>query len=315
MECRRTQRACDFPPRRLPPNPSQKINKYIIGTSYPLPIGDDGITNSKREISKNDVFELQVEFAALFDGHYETGICPDEIYWRPGITATKEICNAWKASRKIAGIVCGKQLGSLACQLMGWKSSRIGQDDVLHKPSQSNAVGFHQDGAYISDNFVPRENNALTMWIALDDADEENVALQYAQGSHLWSSEDSINSEVAGNVAGSSFHVGWKEDYLSSLRKAAQSLGKNMSEVERSVRTVPVKAGEMIVHHQDVWHGSGPNTSESRQRRALVAHLVDGAVQWRHDPKPHYIYGGYYIRGESMPRDDFFPVTWREACG
>jgi phytanoyl-CoA hydroxylase len=258
------------------------------------------------------VADLKAEFASLFDGHYQTGIYPDEIHWRPGIsqeTATKEICNAWKASSKIAHIVCSKQLGSLACQLMGWKASRIGQDDVIHKPSQSNAVGFHQDGAYISDNFYPRENNCLTMWIALDDADEENGALQYAPGSHLWAFGDS-NSTVADTVAGSSFHVGLKEDHLTSLRKAAQAAGKNVAEVEESVQTIPVKAGEMVVHDQDVWHGSGPNVSQSRQRRALVAHLIDGEVTWRHEPKPHYIYGRYYIRGESAPREDFFPVTY-----
>lgn len=275
----------------------------------------DGYVKIPRHVFALDteaVAILHAEFAALFEGHYETGIYPDEIHWRPGIskeTATKEICNAWKASPNIASIVCGKELGSLACQLMGWKASRIGQDDVLHKPSLSNAVGFHQDGAYISDNFVPRENNSLTMWIALDDADEENGALQYAPGSHLWSATDSKNV-VAENVDGSSFHVGAKDDHLTSLRRIAQRLGKNISEVERSVRTVAVKAGEMVVHHQDVWHGSGPNTSKSRQRRALVAHLIDGEVQWRQSPKPHYIYGRYYIRGESTPRQDFFPITY-----
>ena len=67
----------------------------------------------------------------------------------------------------------------------------------------------------------------------------------------------------------------------------------------------------MIIHHQDVWHGSGPNRSHSRPRRAIVAHMLNGQVQWRHPPPlPHYIYGRYYIRGESIPRDDFFPVTF-----
>lgn len=273
------------------------------------------IPPDKFSLDMNKVEELKAEFAALFSGQYETGVYPDEIHWRPGIskeTATREICNAWKASSKIANIVCSKELGSLACHLMGWNASRIGQDDVIHKPSQSNAVGFHQDGAYISDNFFPRENNTLTMWIALDDADEENGALQYAQGSHLWTS--SVHSKstavVADSVAGSSFHVGLDEDHLTSLRNAAQSSGKSMDEVEVSLKTIPVKAGEMVVHHQDVWHGSGPNLSESRHRRALVAHLINGEVTWRHEPKPHYIYGRYYIRGESTPRDDFFPVTF-----
>ncbi|KAG7352791.1 mitomycin antibiotics/polyketide fumonisin biosynthesis protein [Nitzschia inconspicua] len=147
--------------------------------------------------------ELRKEFDRLFHGHYETGIYPDEIHWRPALTkdnVTRELCNAWKASNVIAKIVCGEKLGQLAAALMGWSVVRIGQDDVLHKPPLSNAVGFHQDGAYISDNFVPSHDNCLTMWIALDDADQENGALQYAPGSHHWPYQS------VGTVAESSFH-------------------------------------------------------------------------------------------------------------
>ena len=137
--------------------------------------------------------DLRKEFDDLFQGKFETGIYPDEINWRQGISkdnVTKELCNAWKASTKISETVRSPELGRLACALMGWKSSRIGQDDVLDKPPKSYAcVGFHQDGAYISDNFVPREDNSLTMWIALDDSDKENGALVYAPGSHRWRSQ------------------------------------------------------------------------------------------------------------------------------
>ncbi len=263
-------------------------------------------------LSAETLSELKSEFQALFDGQYETGIYPDEIHWRPGIskeTATRELCNAWKASPKIASVVCSEKLGSLACDLMGWTASRIGQDDVIHKPSLSNAIGFHQDGTYISDNFFPRENNSLTLWIALDDADAENGALQYAAGSHHWVAVDSKVTDGQG-VVGSSFHVGMEDDHLAALRNAAHLAGKDVEEVEELVYTVSVKAGEMIVHHQDVWHGSGPNVSKSRQRRALVVHLINGEARWRDQPKPHYIYGRYFIRGESLPREDFFPITY-----
>jgi len=259
---------------------------------------------------------LRDELENLFQGNYGTGIYPDEIHWRPGISredVTRELCNAWKASLKIRDIVCGERLGELACQIMGWSCSRLGQDDVLHKPPNSNAVGFHQDGSYISDNFLPRHNNMLTMWIALDDADEENGALQYAPGSHLWN--EAKQTVVASTVGESSFHVGNKDDHLRSLRKAAHLTGKDIEQVEQPVVMVSVPAGQMLVHHQDVWHGSGPNRSNHRPRRAIVAHMLNGEIRWRKEPFPHYIYGRYYIRGESIPRDDFFPVTWSSDDG
>ena len=257
-------------------------------------------------LDEASLVSLREEFDQLFDGKYETGIYPDEIHWRKGISredVTKEICNGWKASRKIASVVCDEEVGRLACTLMDWKSSRIGQDDVLHKPPQSGAVGFHQDGAYISDNFVPRENNSLTMWIALDDAHEENGALQYAPASHLWPYKS------VADVSESSFHVG-ENDHFTALRHAAHAAGIDPDAAVDSVETVHVKAGEMVVHHQQIWHGSSPNITLGQHRRALVTHMLDGEVRWRTNISPHYIYGRYFIRGEQTPREDFFPVTY-----
>ena len=34
------------------------------------------------------------------------------------------------------------------------------------------------------------------------------------------------------------------------------------------------------MHHQNVWHGSGPNLSQYKDRRALVGHYLQGDVQF-----------------------------------
>eukprot|EP00592_Proboscia_alata_P019157 CAMPEP_0194416176 /NCGR_PEP_ID=MMETSP0176-20130528/15107_1 /TAXON_ID=216777 /ORGANISM="Proboscia alata, Strain PI-D3" /LENGTH=250 /DNA_ID=CAMNT_0039221331 /DNA_START=48 /DNA_END=797 /DNA_ORIENTATION=+ len=235
------------------------------------------IPPSTFSLDTDTITSLRQEFSNLFAGDYSTGIYPDEIHWRHGIShehSTREICNGWKASHIVQTVVGSEELGRIACGLMGWEASRIGQDDVLHKPPHSNPVGFHQDGTYISDNFCPRDDNCLTMWIALDDADEGNGALQYAPGSHSW------QNESKNDVSASSFHVGDEQDHFTSLREAARRAGRDEAEVVSSVQTVPVKVGEMVVHHQSVWHGSGSNASSTRIRRALVIHLIDGEVTW-----------------------------------
>ena len=286
-------------------------------------------------LDHDTVASCRQAFADLFDGKFETGIYPDEIHWRKGISredATKEICNGWKANRSvIAKVVCSKALGKLACAIMEWESCRLGQDDVIDKPPASalaqakSPVGFHQDGAYISDNFVPLEDNCLTMWMALDDADKETGALQYAPGSHLWTTkqQQSINGGIKGapttnnapaaDASSLSFHVAEGDDYMTSLRKAAMDAGVDPTTAVASVVTVPAATGQLIIHHQNTWHGSGPNTSPTKHRRALVAHLVRGDVEWNlssEPQRPHYIYGRYYLRGERVPRDDFFPFTY-----
>ena len=266
-------------------------------------------------LDSDTVETLRERFDHLFQGKFETGIYPDEIHWRQGISrpdATREICNGWKADTEIYKAVASKALGQLACRLMDWTSSRIGQDDVLHKPPRGGGpVAFHQDAAYISDNFIPQENNCLTMWMALDDADAETGALQYAPGSHLWKQKqekESTDDKDNDNINLLSFHVPAGEDYLTPLRQAAKRAKIDPEEAVASIQTISVPTGEMVVHRQDVWHGSGPNISETRHRRSLVAHILDGQVQWQ--TNPHYIYGRYYIRGEMVPREDFFPISY-----
>lgn len=111
---------------------------------------------------------------------------------REGISrddVTREMCNTWKSDRLLASILLAESMGQLVANVMGWSSVRIAQDDLLWKPpghANGTVVGFHQDSAYISSQFEPYENNSVTVWIALDDADEETGCLQYVAGSHKW---------------------------------------------------------------------------------------------------------------------------------
>lgn len=61
-------------------------------------------------------------------------------------------------------------------------------------------MGWHQDSAYISQNFRPLSENSVTVWIALDAADEETGVVEYAVGSHRW-------PMGASDAASSSFHT------------------------------------------------------------------------------------------------------------
>ena len=72
------------------------------------------------------------------------------------------------------------RIGKRCAELMGWPGARLAQDDVLWKPAGAAGVAFHTDGFYISDNFVPRDDNSVTVWIALDDADETSGVVSYA---------------------------------------------------------------------------------------------------------------------------------------
>ena len=114
------------------------------------------------------------------------------------------------------------------------EGTRIGQDDVLWKPPGASGVGWHQDSDYISNQFLPRDQNSLTVWLALDDADAETGVVQYAKGSHRWPL-----AQVRQDVTESTFHG--NVDPRAGLRRAAEHAGVDYDAVE--VEDLHVPAG------------------------------------------------------------------------
>eukprot|EP00941_MAST-03F_sp_MAST-3F-sp1_P001859 g1859.t1 len=293
--------------RRLLPSASSDVTPSIVSS-----FKRDGFVQLPNPIlSIETVEKLKSRFAPVFRGEFDTSLFPDEWHWREGIskdTATREICNAWKSDRCIASTVLCKELGELGCALMGWSSARVGQDDIIWKPPGAGPVGHHIDGTYISNHFVPLENNSITVWIALDDADESTGVVEYVPGSHKW--EKSNNLTIGG------FHGDVGNDHRAPSKNAAKSA--NISNYE--VISCVVPKGHCVIHSQDVWHGSGPNKSEKRIRRALVVHLIRGDVQFNdrevllgESQAAGYIYGRYKLIGSTELKDEFFPTTFPAA--
>ena len=245
-------------------------------------------------IRPEDRDALVAAFERLFRGDFDTAVYPDEWHWREGISkpeAFREIVNAWKSDDSVASVALDAAIGKRAAELMGWRGARLAQDDVLWKPPGAQGVSYHTDGKYISDNFVPRDDNSVTVWIALDAADEATGVVEYARGSHQW--------ERASTKA--SFHDGSGVD---PVRAAAAAAG-----VELTVARHEVSACSAVFHHQDVWHGSAANASPDRPRRALGLHYIRADVRFRRDPDPDYIYGRYDL-GDGVVHDAFFPRVY-----
>eukprot|EP00511_Aplanochytrium_stocchinoi_P008792 CAMPEP_0204857524 /NCGR_PEP_ID=MMETSP1347-20130617/20794_1 /ASSEMBLY_ACC=CAM_ASM_000690 /TAXON_ID=215587 /ORGANISM="Aplanochytrium stocchinoi, Strain GSBS06" /LENGTH=337 /DNA_ID=CAMNT_0052004955 /DNA_START=8 /DNA_END=1021 /DNA_ORIENTATION=- len=280
----------------------QDLHPLVVTQNKIDKFWQDGFVLIENVLPYDLVCQLRDRFEDLFAGKFGTGIYPDEWHWREGISqpnAFREIVNAWKADSLVASIVLSDRLGCLASDVMHWEcGARLAQDDILWKPPQSKGVGYHQDGPYIASQFSPETNNSITIWIALDDANEDTGVVEYARGSHKWANNRSTT------VSESSFHG--EDDYTSALQRNLPPEMKDKPDIVK----LNVKAGDAVIHHQDTWHGSGDNKTMTTPRRALGVHLVQANVQWRRDRKPDYIYGRYYIPSETRPRGEFFPLVY-----
>lgn len=110
-------------------------------------------------------------------------------------------------------------------------------------PRIGNPTPPHQDGYY----FMLEPMAAMTCWIALDRADQENGCIRYVPGSHL---------------------RGMRPHALSSVLGFSQGI-VDFGEEDRAVEVeVPVEPGDVIAHHCMTIHRTDANPSD-RLRRAL----------------------------------------------
>jgi len=89
------------------------------------------------------------------------------------------------------------------------------------------------------------------------------------------------------------------------MERAAAAVGVSTPEISK----VEVRAGGCVIHHGNVWHGSGRNTRADRVRRSIAVHTLRAGARFR-ERGAGYIYGRYKRVGETSMDESFFPVLW-----
>ncbi|MGI9428491.1 MAG: phytanoyl-CoA dioxygenase family protein, partial [Bythopirellula sp.] len=103
----------------------------------------------------------------------------------------------------------------------------------------------HQDGFY----FMLDPCEAVTIWLALEEVDEENGCVRYIPRSHKQGMREHSRTETLGFSQG-----------IVDFPTAADS---------ESEIAFPAKAGDLLAHHALTIHRADQNRSQSRTRQAL----------------------------------------------
>lgn len=158
--------------------------------------------------------------------------------------------------------------------------------DTRAVPCHQDAVFWHLDAPH-----------TMTVWLAIDDADPENSALEFIPGSH--------HSQLPFEAIGG-------DDVLNRQVINADQYGAPVSN--------NLRAGQFSVHHDLLLHGSKPNSSARRRCgltlryttpearitdpvwangiEAIVVRGTDPSGYWKHHPRPV----GDTIIGVDSPR-------------
>lgn len=142
-------------------------------------------------------------------------------------------------------LMTSSEIEKIASALLGEKV--IGKNvEYFNKPAKiGKATPPHQDAFYF--NLKPPQ--AATMWIALEDADQNNGCVSYVKGSHLTGMRPHGRTQTLG-FSQSITDYGSTEDMDNLV-------------------SFPAKPGDLLVHHSMTIHTAAANTTESRSRKAL----------------------------------------------
>ncbi len=256
----------------------------------------DGFLIVERVLGDAQISALGESFPKLFAGRFDTGIYPDEWYWREGMSlpdVTRHMANAWKADLGVARLALSADIGRVASRLSGWSGARLGQDTIWWKAPKTKPIAHHQDSSFM-DFLDPAKT--VTCWVTLDDTHREAGTLEYAPGSHLWPL----------TTLPDSFHG--QDDYRAQMKAAATAAGVDAPEPV----FIEVPAGSCVFHAGEIWHGSGPNTTADRMRRSIGIHVLPIEAQFS-DRAGGYIYRRYQRTGDPALDESFFPVLWSET--
>jgi phytanoyl-CoA hydroxylase len=157
-----------------------------------------------------------------------------------------EVSLKWLLDARIANVLT---------QIAG-KAPFAVQTMLYFKPPGARGQAMHQDQYYLR----VKPGTCLAAWLALDDCDEENGCMQVVPGSHRW---PLLCTEQA--------------DTRLSFTDVTVPL-PNSTKID----AVRMQAGDVLFFNGQLVHGSLPNVSQERFRRALIGHYIEGKAEAVH---------------------------------
>ena len=161
--------------------------------------------------------------------------------------------NLWKINHTIKKYFLNPKLGEMLCKLAGVDGIRVWHDQTLQKRAWDDPTSWHVDDP----NWSFHSPNAISIWIALDDATIQNGCMYYLPGSHKMT-----NYEKKGHFGP---NMGALFDEYPEFR-------------EIDPVAAEMKAGSAGFHNGLTAHAAGPNMTPYPRRAMTCIYMPDGAT-------------------------------------
>jgi len=185
----------------------------------------------------------------------------------------------------MAELMLDPRLGKMAATLAGVDGIRIWHDQALIKQPYGNPTAWHLDNPYWS--FSSRQ--AISIWVALDNATLANGCLWYIPGSHKTATYDNVG--IGRNIAG--------------LFK----IYPNWAKIE--AKPADCRAGSCVFHNGLVAHGAGANMTPRSRRAMTCAYMPDGSTfNGQRNILPEAYFKSLKV-GDLLDNNEQNPLIWK----
>jgi phytanoyl-CoA hydroxylase len=171
---------------------------------------------------------------------------PEHVFYedRNDLSSLKQLQTLYTYNPFFYGMMFNSRFEQLAKLLLD--DAVIGKNmQYFNKPPRiGQPTPPHQDGYY----FMLKPNEALTMWLSLDNVDEENGCVRYLKGSHLKGMRPHAKTQTLG---------------------FSQGISDYGPEDINNETWFTSKPGDLLVHHSLTIHRADNNKSYNRTRKAL----------------------------------------------
>ena len=163
-----------------------------------------------------------------------------------------QLLNLWQTNDRIRKLMLDERIGKMAATLADVTGIRIWHDQALIKRPWANPTAWHLDTPFWSFS----DRNALSIWVALDDATVENGCLYFIPGSHKKASFQ--NPGITKNM------------------NAVFKFYPEFANINPFCANM--KAGTASFHNGLCIHGAGANMTPGFRRAMTCAYMPDGAI-------------------------------------
>ncbi|SDO19234.1 Ectoine hydroxylase-related dioxygenase, phytanoyl-CoA dioxygenase (PhyH) family [Paenibacillus sp. yr247] len=177
--------------------------------------------------------------------------------------------NTWRDHGGMAKFSLHSRFADTARQLSGQPGVRLFHDHLLFKmPGDSKPTPWHQDLPYWPMN----ESGALSMWLPLDDVNEDNGCMMFVPKSHKIGKLQAID--------------------LIEPQDIYEFVHGEEQETRQKPVIVRMKSGSCTFHDGLTFHYAHSNTTDKPRRVLAVIYMPDGIT---YSGKPHIL--ADYARG------------------